>query len=67
MSLDRESREFEVCLCRKKTRGEIEDIIREKNISDIHKLMEIAEVGDKCGACRSDLEEILAKEISKRD
>ena len=41
------------------TRGEVEDIIREKKITNLKDLCEIAKVGDKCGGCREDLQMIL--------
>lgn len=57
--MDRNSREYVVCLCYKTTRGQIEDIIRKKNITNLKDLCEIAHVGDKCGGCREDLQMIL--------
>ena len=56
---DKKSREYEVCPCRKTTRGEVEDIIREKKIKDLKTLCEIANVGNKCGGCREELMYIL--------
>ncbi|MEE0741969.1 MAG: (2Fe-2S)-binding protein [Emergencia sp.] len=57
--MDKQSRDYEVCLCYKTTRGEVEDIIREKKITSLKELCETAEIGNKCGGCREDLEMIL--------
>jgi bacterioferritin-associated ferredoxin len=59
MTRDKNSREYDVCPCRKTTRGEVEDIIREKKIKDLRELCEVANVGNKCGGCRGDLLTIL--------
>jgi len=40
--MDKKSRDYEVCLCYRTTRGEVEDIIREKNITNLKDLCEIA-------------------------
>jgi len=57
--MDKKSRDYEVCLCYHKTRGEIEDFIRETGIRDLKELCEQAHIGDKCGGCREDLDAIL--------
>lgn len=57
--MDKQSREYEVCLCKHTTRGYVEDIIKEKNIKTLKELCEVADTGNKCGGCREDLEEIL--------
>lgn len=59
--MDKKSRDYEVCLCYNVTRGEIEDIIRTKQIKDLKTLCETAKVGDKCGGCREDLDMILSE------
>ena len=59
MKKDKKSREYEVCPCRKTTRGEVEDIIREKKIFDINEVIEAANVGNKCGGCRGDLYDLI--------
>lgn len=56
---DKKSRDYEICPCRQKTRGEIEDIIRENNINNLKDLCEIANVGNKCGGCREELMQVL--------
>lgn len=59
MAIDKKSREYEVCACRKVTRGQIEDIVREQHIDNLKELCEKANVGNKCGGCREDLEQIM--------
>ena len=59
MAIDRKSREYVICPCRNVTRGEVEDIIREKKIKDLRELCEVANVGNKCGGCRGDLYELI--------
>ena len=63
--MDKKSRDYEVCLCYRTTRGEVEDIIREKNITNLKDLCEIAKVGDKCGGCRKDLQMILDEVLAE--
>ena len=59
MAVDRKSREYVICPCRNVTRGEVEDIIREKKIFDIKEVIVAANVGNKCGGCRGDLYELI--------
>ena len=59
MAVDRKSREYVICPCRNVTRGEVEDIIREKKIFDIKEVIEAANVGNKCGGRRGDLYELI--------
>ena len=47
--MDKQSRDYEVCLCNKTTRGEIEDIIREKGYTDLKTFCEETKIGKKCG------------------
>ena len=63
--MDKKSRDYEVCLCYRTTRGEVEDIIREKIITNLKDLCEIAKVGDKCGGCREDLQMILDEVLAE--
>ena len=51
--------DFMVCLCKKKTKKEIMDLIREKEIKTLDDLREQGDVGNKCGACCEDLEQLL--------
>lgn len=57
--MDRNSRDYQVCLCRRVTRGEIEDIIRKEGITDLVTLCKVSNTGNVCGGCREDLEMIL--------
>ena len=51
--------DFMVCLCKKKTKRELLDVIRENEIHDLDTLREKADAGNKCGACCEDLEQLL--------
>ena len=51
--------DFKVCLCRNKTKKEVMDFIRENEIKDLEELREKGNVGNKCGACSEDLEQLL--------
>ena len=57
--MDPNSREYETCLCRHVTRGEIEDFIRESGLTDLKEICEKLNVGNKCGACREQIQEII--------
>ncbi len=59
MDMRKEGDSFMVCLCKKKTKKEIMDLIREKEIKTLDELREIGDVGNKCGACSEDLEQLL--------
>ena len=51
--------DFKVCLCKQKTKNELLDMIREKELKTLDELREIGDVGNKCGACCEDLEQLL--------
>ncbi|MBQ7702738.1 MAG: (2Fe-2S)-binding protein [Firmicutes bacterium] len=51
--------DFKVCLCKQKTKKEIMDLIRENQITDLKTLQEMGDVGNKCGACGEDLQQLL--------
>ena len=51
--------DFLVCLCKKKTKGELISLIQEKEIKTLDDLREQGDVGNKCGACCEDLEQLL--------
>lgn len=57
--MDISSREYEVCLCRHVTRGEIEDFVEETGILDLKEVCEKLNIGNKCGACREMIQEII--------
>ena len=58
--MDKNSREYEVCVCRHVTRGTIEDYIRENNVTDLKELCKALNMGNVCGACREMIMEIVA-------
>jgi len=51
--------DFKVCLCKNKTKKEMIDLIREKEIKTLDELREAGDVGNKCGACGEDLAQLL--------
>ena len=59
MDMRKKGDDFMVCLCKKKTKKEVRDLIREKEIKTLDELREIGDVGNKCGACAEDLEQLL--------
>ena len=61
MYIDGKSRDYMICVCRNVTLGEVEDIIRTQHITDLAELCKIANVGNKCGACREMLQELITK------
>lgn len=65
--MDKSSREYEVCLCYHTLRGDVEDLIKEKGIDNLKDLCEIAEIGNKCGERREDLEMILNEVLAQEN
>lgn len=63
--MDKSSRDFEVCLCKHITRGEVEDLIKAENITTLKELCEKGNVGNVCGGCREDLDMILTETLNK--
>ena len=61
MYIDGKTRDYKICVCKNKTLGEVEDIIREQHITDLKTLCEVVDIGNKCGACREMLDELLEK------
>lgn len=59
--MDKNSREYEVCLCFHITRGQVEDFIRETGVTTLTELCEKMPVGTKCGGCREDLDMIVTE------
>ncbi len=51
--------DLKVCLCKQKTKKELIDLIREKEIKTLDELREVGDVGNKCGACGEDLAQLL--------
>ena len=65
MYIDGKAKDYKICVCKNKTIGEVEDIIRRQNITDLKTLCEVADIGNKCGACREMLNELLEKVIAE--
>lgn len=61
MDIDKKSKDYEICACRHVTRGQVEDIIKEKHIKDLKELCQVANIGNKCGGCREMLDELLTE------
>ncbi len=57
--MDKKSRDYEVCLCKHTTRGEVEDFIKKNRITDLTVLCKTMNTGNKCGGCREELQEII--------
>ncbi|MBQ6662217.1 MAG: (2Fe-2S)-binding protein [Firmicutes bacterium] len=55
---------YEVCLCRKITRADVEAFIRESGVKTLPELCRQMPVGDKCGGCREDLDMILTEVLA---
>ena len=62
MYLDGKGPDYMICVCKKKTLGEVQEFIRANRITDLKTLCEKADIGNKCGACREMLEELLQQE-----
>ncbi len=62
MYLDGKEPDYMICVCKKKTLGEVQEFIRANRITDLKALCEKADIGNKCGACREMLEELLQRE-----
>ena len=63
--MDKTSREYEVCLCCHTTRGQVEDLIRKTGVDNLKDLCAAANIGNKCGGCREDLQMILDDVLGK--
>lgn len=64
-TLDKSSRDYEVCLCKHLDRGYVEDLIKENDIKTLKELCQIGKIGNACGGCREDLEMILNEVLTK--
>lgn len=51
-AMDKNSRDYEVCVCRHVTRGQIEDFLKETELTDLKEICQKLNVGNVCGACR---------------
>ncbi len=56
-------RDETLCHCMDVTKGEVEDAIKEKNLTTVEQVQEETEAGTGCGACIEDIEDVL-KEVS---
>lgn len=61
MYTDGKSKDYMICTCRNITLGEAEDFIKSHNITDLKTLCKEANIGNKCGACREMLDELIQK------
>ncbi len=59
MDIKAKDKDFLVCPCKKKTKGELEEIVRKNRITDVAVLIQTADAGNKCGGCREDLQQII--------
>lgn len=59
--MDKKSREYEICACKHVTRGVVEDLVREKKILNLKELCEVANIGNVCGGCREDLDNLITE------
>ncbi|MCI8609394.1 MAG: (2Fe-2S)-binding protein [Firmicutes bacterium] len=64
MSIDKKSRDYEVCPCRHVTRGQIEDIVKEQRIDNLKELCQVSGAGTKCGGCREMIEQIMNETLA---
>ena len=63
MALEGKNADYLICVCKKKTLGEVREFIRANHITDLKTLCEKADIGNKCGACREMLDELLQTEM----
>ncbi len=56
--MDMKSRNYELCVCKHVTRGQVEDYVKEHKITDFKKVCEEMNIGGVCGACRGMIMEI---------
>lgn len=57
--MDKNSPDYEVCLCQHVTRKEIEKLIKETGSKTLNEFCDKTNIGKKCGGCREDIETIL--------
>ncbi len=57
--MDQNSREYEVCVCRHVTRGQIEDFLRESGLTDLKEVCAALNIGNVCGACREMIDKLI--------
>ena len=59
--MDKTSREYEICACKKVTRGQVEDFLRETGIDNLKDICTEADIGNVCGGCREDLDNLITE------
>ena len=59
MDMNSVGNDFKVCPCNDKTKGEIMNIIKEKEIHDLKTLRDVSGIGSRCGACGEDCESLI--------
>ena len=65
--MDKTSPEYVVCLCRKTTRRQVEEVIEKTGVKTLKELCAAAQTGDKCGGCREDLDMILTEYYENKE
>ncbi len=65
--MDKTSPEYVVCLCRRTTRRQVEEAIEKTGARTLKDLCEKANIGDKCGGCREDLDMILREYYENKE
>lgn len=67
MYIDGKSKDYMICTCRNMTLGEAESFIHEHGITDLKTLCKEANIGNKCGACREMLDELIQRNTCYTD
>lgn len=57
--MDKHAPEYDICLCKHIKRADVEKFVRENNITELTELCEKMDIGNTCGGCREDLEELI--------
>ncbi len=64
--MDRNSREYELCVCKHVTRGQVEDFVKENGSTDFKEVCAQMNIGGVCGACRGMIMEIVDEAVATR-
>lgn len=59
MDMSKKNDDFLACACRKKSKGEIMDMLREGDYPDIYAFRDQTGIGAKCGACMEDIQQLF--------
>mgnify|MGYP003549677118 CR=1 FL=1 len=57
-------REYELCVCRHITRGQVEDFVKENGSTDFKEVCTQMNIGNVCGACRGMIMEIVDEAVA---